>query len=91
MSRLALGLTQPPIQCVLRAFSLEVKRLGREADHSHPSSAEVKIAWQYTSTPQYAFMAWCSVKAQGQLYLFYIHRLGTSLGLNIFLKTRMFL
>jgi hypothetical protein len=23
----------------------------------------------YTSTPQYAFMAWCSVKAQGQIYL----------------------
>jgi len=24
----------------------------------------------YTSTPHYAFMAWCSVKAQGQLYLY---------------------
>jgi hypothetical protein len=22
--------------------------------------------------PQYAFMAWCSVKAQGQLYLYFI-------------------
>jgi hypothetical protein len=29
--------------------------------------------WSYTSTPQYAFMAWCSVKAQGQLYFtFYL-------------------
>jgi hypothetical protein len=28
-----------------------VKRLGREADHSSPSSAEVKNAWSYTSTP----------------------------------------
>jgi hypothetical protein len=30
-----------------------------------------KNEWSYTSTPQYAFMAWCSVKrkAQGQLYL----------------------
>jgi hypothetical protein len=27
-------------------------------------SAEVKNEWIYTSTPQYAFMAWCSVKAQ---------------------------
>jgi hypothetical protein len=35
---------------------------GREADHSPPSSAEVKNAWSYTSTPQYALMAWCSVK-----------------------------
>jgi ATP/ADP translocase len=26
-----------------------------------PSSAEVKNAWNYTSTPQYAFMALCSV------------------------------
>jgi hypothetical protein len=29
-----------------------------------------KNEWSYTSTPQYAFMAWCSVKAQGQLYLY---------------------
>jgi hypothetical protein len=29
-----------------------------------------KNAWSYTSTPQYAFMAWCSVKAQGRLYLY---------------------
>jgi hypothetical protein len=28
-----------------------VKRPGREADHSPPSSAEVKSAWSYTSTP----------------------------------------
>jgi hypothetical protein len=42
MSRLALGLTQPPVKWVLRAASPGVKRLGREADHSPPSSAEVK-------------------------------------------------
>jgi len=35
---------------------------GREADHSPPSSAEVKNAWSYTSTSQYAFTTWCSVK-----------------------------
>jgi hypothetical protein len=46
-----------------------VRRPGRGADHSPPSSAEVN-EWSYTSTPQYAFMAWCSVKAQGQLYLY---------------------
>jgi hypothetical protein len=34
--------------------------------HLVPSS---KNEWSYTFTPQYAFMAWCSVKAQGQLYL----------------------
>jgi hypothetical protein len=34
-----------------RALSLRVKRPGREAGHSPPSSAEVKNAWSYTSTP----------------------------------------
>jgi hypothetical protein len=56
------GPTQPPIQWVPGALSLGVKRPGREADHSPLSSAEV--------IPQYAFMAWCSVKAQGQLQLY---------------------
>jgi hypothetical protein len=70
MFRLALGLTQAPIQWVAGALSLGVKQLGHEADHSPPSSAEVKNEWCYTSTPQYTYMAWCSVKAQGQLYLY---------------------
>jgi hypothetical protein len=34
-----------------------VKRPGREADHSPPTSAEVKKIWIYTSTSPYAFMA----------------------------------
>jgi hypothetical protein len=42
VSRTALGPTQPPIQWVPGAVSLGVKRPGREADHSPPSSAEVK-------------------------------------------------
>jgi hypothetical protein len=41
-SRTVLGPTHPPIQWVSRAPSLGVKRPGREADHSPPSSAEVK-------------------------------------------------
>jgi len=49
-----LGPTQPPMQRVPRALSLGVKRPGREADLSPPSSAEVKNAWIYTSTPQYS-------------------------------------
>jgi hypothetical protein len=40
--RTVLGPTVPPIQWVPAALSLGVKRPGREADHSHPSSAEVK-------------------------------------------------
>jgi hypothetical protein len=49
-SRTALGPTQPPIQWVTGALSLGVKRPGREADQSPPSSAAVKNAWSYTST-----------------------------------------
>jgi hypothetical protein len=47
----ALGPTQPPIQWVPEALSLGVKRPGCEADHSLPSSAEVKVVWCYTSIP----------------------------------------
>jgi len=66
-SRLALDPTQPAIQCVPVALSLGVKRPGGEADHSPPSSVEVKNTLSYTHTPQYAFMKWSSVKAQGKL------------------------
>jgi len=45
VSRKALGPAQPGV------LSLEVKRLGREADHSPPSSAEGKNAWSYTTDP----------------------------------------
>jgi hypothetical protein len=38
-------------------FPLGVKRPGREADNSPPTSAEVKKTWICTSTPTYAFMA----------------------------------
>jgi hypothetical protein len=41
--------------------STGIKRPEREADHSPPSSAEVKNTWSYTSTPQYVFVAWCLV------------------------------
>jgi hypothetical protein len=50
-SRKVVGPTQPPTQWVPGALSLGVKRPGSEADHSPPSSAEVKNAWSYTSTP----------------------------------------
>jgi hypothetical protein len=60
--RTALEPTHPPIQLVSGALSLGVKRPGRATDHSPPSSAEVKNAWNYAFTPQYVFMAWCLVK-----------------------------
>jgi hypothetical protein len=68
MSRLSLVPTQPLNQGIPGALSLGVKQLRHEADHTPPSSAKVKNAWSCTSPlPQYAFMAWCSVKAQRPL------------------------
>jgi len=51
--------TQPPIQWVQRFLSSEVMWPRREANHSSPSSVELKNDWNSTSTPPYAFMA-CS-------------------------------
>jgi hypothetical protein len=42
LSRTALGPSQPPIQQVPGALSLGVKRPWCEADHSPPSSSEIK-------------------------------------------------
>jgi hypothetical protein len=56
------GANQAPIQWVPGALTLGVKRPERVSDHLSASSAEVKNAWSYTSTLQYAFMVWCSVK-----------------------------
>jgi hypothetical protein len=51
VSKPALGPTQLLIQWLPRALSLGVKRPGREAQHSPPSSGKVKNVWRYTSTP----------------------------------------
>jgi hypothetical protein len=64
------------------ALSLGVKRLGREADHSPPSSAEVKNAWSYTSTPQYVFMAWCLVKQLTVILCNTVYTILPSRGIN---------
>jgi hypothetical protein len=59
-SRPAVGFTQPPIQWVLGPLSPGVKRQGREADDSPPTSAEVKKMWIYhiyIPPPPYTFMA----------------------------------
>jgi hypothetical protein len=49
--RPAQGPIQPPIQWVPRALSPRVKWPVREADHSLPTSVEVKKTWICTSTP----------------------------------------
>jgi len=61
-SRPVLGPAQPPIQWVPGALSRGLKRQNHEADHSSPSSVEVKNAWSHIFTPRYVFMVWCLVK-----------------------------
>jgi hypothetical protein len=53
---------QSPIQWVPGALSLGVKRPGREADQSPPSSVKVKKGWSYTFTLPTRPQAWCLVK-----------------------------
>jgi hypothetical protein len=57
-----LGPTQPLIQRLPGALPVRVKRLGREADHSLPPSAEEKMRGAIPPHPRYVFMAWCLVK-----------------------------
>jgi len=70
VSRTALRPTQTPIQWVPGFLSLGIKRPGREVGHSPPSSAEVKNAWSYTSTPTYVFVPWGLVKHRDN-FIFY--------------------
>jgi hypothetical protein len=57
-NRFQLRLTQPLIHWVTEAtsISLGVNRQGLEADHSPPTSAQVKKTRIYTSTPSYVFV-----------------------------------
>jgi hypothetical protein len=76
VSRPALGPTQPPIQWVQGALSLGVKRPVREADHSPPSSAEVKNAWSYTSTPPIRFHGEVIFKHRDNFYILIVEAMG---------------
>jgi hypothetical protein len=54
----------------LRLTEPGVKRQGHEANHSPPTSAQVKKKVIYTSIPPYVFMAHCLISlAQEQLLL----------------------
>jgi hypothetical protein len=43
-------------------FAVWLKLPEREADHSHPSTTEVKNAWSFNSTSPCIFLAWCIMK-----------------------------
>jgi hypothetical protein len=51
------------------ALSPRVKRPGREADHSTPSSVEVKNVCSYTSIPLMCIHGVVLSEAQGQVYV----------------------
>jgi hypothetical protein len=55
-SRPALGSTPTSYKMGTGGSFPGVKRQGREADHSPPTSAEVKKMWIYSSTPTHVFM-----------------------------------
>jgi hypothetical protein len=63
-----MGSIRPPIQREPGALILEVKRQGREAGNSPPTSAEVKKTWFYTLTPSCLHGVVLSL-AQGQFYM----------------------
>jgi hypothetical protein len=46
-----------------------VKPPGREADHSPPSSVQVKNAWNYNSIPPIRLQGWCLVKHRTSRFL----------------------
>jgi hypothetical protein len=53
------------------AVFLGVKQPWHEADHSPPSSAEIKNVWSISPLPQYVFMVWCLVKHRDN-FTFYL-------------------
>jgi hypothetical protein len=73
------------------ALSLVLKRPGHESDYLSPSSAEVKNAWSYTSTPQYAFIEWCSIKSTGTLHFYHAMKAywGVEVQLHAFLTSAL--
>jgi hypothetical protein len=90
VSRPALVPTQPTIQWVPGALSLGVKRSGLEADHSPLSSAKVKNALNYTSTPPYIFMKWCLINIACIVFILKF-RLNENLYIMTNLKVNMYI
>jgi hypothetical protein len=71
-SRPALGAYSASYPMGTMGLFTGVERPGRRPDHSFPSSAEVKNAWSYTSTPQYVFMYWLLIKHKIRFRAWYL-------------------
>jgi hypothetical protein len=63
------GYRLPPYTCLEYCFSSEVNQPGREADHSRPTTIEVKKTCIYTFTPpsSVAFILWRVKQAANKL------------------------
>jgi hypothetical protein len=61
--------TRPPIQRVPGASIPWAKCVGREDDHSCPSTTKVKNVWSYTSTLPYFSTTWCLMKPGVSFFL----------------------
>jgi hypothetical protein len=73
---MALGSTQPPIRWVPGPVSLGVKRPEREADHSPPSSAEVKgclVLYLHSSIRLHGVVINLKKEAQGLCHYYYYY------------------
>ena len=62
---------------------MEGKWLGREADHSVPTSTDIKNEWSANSTPTYAFTAF------GQLHFCRLRFYFMTIALQILLHTEI--
>jgi hypothetical protein len=61
-SILSLLSTQSPTKCVPDALFSGINQPKHKADHSPPSSVEVKNTWICTSTPPYVLIVLCLMK-----------------------------
>jgi hypothetical protein len=68
-SRPALEPTQPPTPWVPGALSLGFKRPGREADHSPPPSADVKMRGDITPLPNNLHGVVLSLKKHRDIFI----------------------
>jgi hypothetical protein len=76
-----LGPTYPPIQLVSRVLSPREERPWLGADNWSPTSAKAKNGWSYSPPLPHIFMAWCLLKAEGQL----IFTLSKKISSNLYL------
>jgi hypothetical protein len=59
-------------ETVVAYFKLGYCSMGREANHSPPTSSEIKNVWSYSTTPPPTFIAWYVVSPGTTLPLHHI-------------------